>query len=335
MWGPGCYSAHRKYIERERDMRRRDFLVGAAAATTLTGASKAWARSREDDKRSRIAIMMFGLNSIVKTNMPPGPERTVELMDIGEICADRFKVHQVELQSNYFASTEMSYLKDLKTRLDKTKTRIVQINLELPPFNMGVDTSANRLNMIDLHRAWLDKAAFLGCPRVLLNQGTPSPDNKPLTIANYQAVNALAKAKGIKTASENRNTGGRGRRAGAAGGAAQPPDQAAPAAAAAAAPVSTTPSYIVLAEILKASGTYGCADFLNFPNQQEQLEGIRAMLSITSGLLHAGITYDLAPAMAVCRELRYPGIYSIKAIGQPGNPLDNTQKILDAVLANM
>ena len=57
--------------------------------------------------------------------------------------------------------------------------------------------------------------------------------------------------------------------------------------------------------------------------------------SITSGLVHAGITYDLAAAMAVCRELRYTGLYSIKAIGQPGNPLDNTQKILDGVLASM
>jgi hypothetical protein len=51
--------------------------------------------------------------------------------------------------------------------------------------------------------------------------------------------------------------------------------------------------------------------------------------------VHAGITYDLPAAMAVCREMRYTGLYSIKAIGQPGNPLDNTQKILDGVLATM
>jgi hypothetical protein len=146
----------------------------------------------------------------------------------------------------------------------------------------------------------------------------------------------LAKAKGIKTASENRNVGGRGRRAGAAGAQGPQAGQAArtppPAPVA---PASTAPSYLILSEILKASGTYGCADFLNFPNQQEQLDGIRAMLSITSGLVHAGITYDLPAAMAVCREMRYTGLYSIKAIGQPGNPLDNTQKILDGVLATM
>jgi hypothetical protein len=315
-------------------MNRREFLMSAGAVTVLTaGVTRASAQAASEAKRSRIAIMMFGLNSIVKTNMPPGPDRTIELMDIGQICADRFKVHQVELQSNYFPSTEMSYLKDLKTRLDKTKTKIVQINLELPPFNMGVDTSANRLNMIDLHRTWIDKAAFLGSPRILLNQGTPTQDNKAMTIANYQAVVALAKAKGIKPASENRNAGGRGRGAGAAGAPGQAGQAAPPPAPSA--PVSTAPSYLLLTEILKASGTYGCADFLNFPNQKEQLEGLRAMLAITSGLVHAGITYDLSAAMAVCREMKYTGLYSIKAIGQPGNPLDNTQKILDGVLEAM
>ena len=36
--------------------------------------------------------------------------------------------------------------------------------------------------MIDLHRVWIDKAAFLDCPRVLLNQAVPSPENKDLLI---------------------------------------------------------------------------------------------------------------------------------------------------------
>ena len=78
------------------------------------------------------------------------------------------------------------------------------------------------------------------------------------------------------------------------------------------------PSYILLTEILKASGTLACVDFLNFPNQEEQLAGIRGMLPATSGLVHAGMRYDLPSAMAVCRELGYKGIYSIKAIGLQG-----------------
>ena len=59
------------------------------------------------------------------------------------------------------------------------------------------------------------------------------------------------------------------------------------------------------------------------------------MLPITSGLVHAGMRYDLPAAMAVCKELGYKGLYAIKASGLPGDPIENTQKILDGLLATM
>lgn len=326
-------------------MRRREFMISAAAAAGVVASSKAWAQGRDDDKRARIAVMMFGLNNIVKTNMPASPTRTLELMDIGQLCADRFRIHNVELQSNYFPSTEMSWLRDFKSRLSRSKTKVVQINLEFGVgLNLAADTPSGRLQMIDLHRVWLDKAAFLDCPRVLLNQGQPSEENKALLISNYRAVAEIAKSKGINVASENRNAPGAGRGAGrgsgAPGAAAQPGGQAAPPppappAAPAAPAVAGPPSYLILTEILKTAGASTCADFLNFPTQKEQLDGIRGMLPFSSGLVHAGMRYDLPAAMAVCRELNYKGLYSIKASGLPGDPLDNTQKILDGVLADM
>jgi hypothetical protein len=321
----------------EMAMQRREFMMGAAAAAGLMVARRSWAQTGDSDKRARIAIMMFGLNNIVKNNMPASPTRTLDIMDIGQVCADRYRVHQVELQSNYFPSTEMSWLKDFKSRLDKTKTKVVQVNLEFGAgYNMGADAPSGRLQMIDLHRAWFDKLAFLECPRVLLNQGQPTPENRELIISNYKAVVELAKAKGIKAASENRNAPGGGR--GGAGAAAQPGGQAAatpPPVTPPPAPAPGPPSYILLTEILKASGTLACADMLNFPSQEEQLAGIRAMLPINHGLLHAGIRHDLPAAMKICRELNYKGLYSIKAAGLQGDPLENTQKILDGVLAEM
>ena len=324
-------------------MKRRDF-IGGAAATVLTTAGRMPAQTSDGAKLSRIAVMMFGLNNIVRNNMPPSPTRTLDIMDIGQLCADRFHVHNVELQSNYFPSTEMSWLKDFKSRVDKTKTRIVQINLEFGTgIQLDADSPSGRLQMIDLHRAWLDKAAFLGCPRVLVNQGRPSQEKKELIISNYAAIVKIAKTKGIKVASENRGgpAGGRGRGANGPGGTGvfAQSGRAAEAATSSAPPVvpqaSDAPGDSLLVEILKAGGAYGCCDFLNFSNQSEQLEGIRTVLPITSGLVHAGMRFDLPKAMTVVRELGYKGIYSIKALGLPGDPLDNTQKILDGVLENM
>jgi hypothetical protein len=312
-------------------MRRRDFMVGAAAATGLVFARNAGAQGGNADRMSRIAIMSFGLNSIVKDNQPPSPARTLEIMDIGQVCADRFKVHNVSLQSNYLPATEMSWLKDFKSRLAKTKTRVVQVNLEFGAgYNMAAEAPAGRLQMIDLHRVWLEKVAFLECPRVLLNQGQPSPENKELLIRNFRAVTELARAKGITATCENRGGAG-GRAAGAAPAPGQAGSAVAPAAPAAPAP----PAYVILTEILKAAGTSTCVDFLNFPTQEEQLAGIKVMLPMTSGLLHAGIRYDLAPAMKLCRDANYKGLYCIKAAGLPGDPLENTQTIIDGVLANM
>ena len=59
------------------------------------------------------------------------------------------------------------------------------------------------------------------------------------------------------------------------------------------------------------------------------------MLPLNSGLVHAGMRYDLPAAMEICRELGYKGLYAIKASGLQGDPIENTQKIIDGVLANM
>ena len=59
------------------------------------------------------------------------------------------------------------------------------------------------------------------------------------------------------------------------------------------------------------------------------------MLPINSGLVHAGMRHDLVPAMKICRDQGYKGLYSIKASGLPGDPVANTQKIIDGVLADM
>lgn len=311
-------------------MERREFMVGAVAATGLAASRRAWAQAGNDAKLARIAIMMFGLNSIVKTNMPSAPERTLELTEFGELCADRFKVHNIELQSNYFPSTEASWLREFKARLAKTKTKVVQINLEFGAgYNMAADSPSGRLQMIDLHRSWLEKAALLECPRVLLNQGVPSPENRDQLIANYKAVVALAKERHIIGASENRNAPGAGRGAAAAAQAGAAPAPAPPPA------TPAPPMYLLLTDVLRASGAAACVDMLNFPNQQEQLAGIRHMLPINSGLLHAGMRHDLSAALAVCRDFGYKGLYSVKASGLPGDPVANTQKIIDGLLAEM
>jgi hypothetical protein len=122
---------------------------------------------------------------------------------------------------------------------------------------------------------------------------------------------------------------------------------AAPAPAPAAAP-SGPPAYPLLVEVFKASGTYANCDMGNFPDQDMQLAGVRAMLPLTGGNSHVKMNherYDLAKALQLAKQLRYTGLISIEANANLTNnpnspdmgkdPYANVQKIFDVVVANI
>jgi hypothetical protein len=91
-------------------MNRREFLIGTAgaAAAPFVFARRPGAQQHADPaKLARMAIMSLTFGGILKNaNAPDSPERTLDLMDIGQMYADRFGVHNVELQHSYLPSTE-------------------------------------------------------------------------------------------------------------------------------------------------------------------------------------------------------------------------------------
>ena len=99
-------------------MKRREFLVGAAAAAGLVSSRKGWAQARDEAKLRRVAIMSLCFNSILKNpSQPETPARTLDVMDLGQMLADRYGVHNVEMQHAHFPSTEPAYFKDFRDRL--------------------------------------------------------------------------------------------------------------------------------------------------------------------------------------------------------------------------
>ena len=51
------------------------------------------------------------------------------------MIADRYGVHHVEFQHTHFASTESSYLTEVRERIRKAKSSMNQICLEFGPLN--------------------------------------------------------------------------------------------------------------------------------------------------------------------------------------------------------
>jgi len=337
--------------DRRVRMKRREFLVGAAAAAGLlhsrkasaqardpsTGSGSPRAQSRGDEaKLRRVAIMSLCFNSILKNpSQPDAPARTVDVMDLGQMLADRYGVHNVEMQHAHFPATDAAYLKDFRERLAKTKSQVTNINLEFGPQNISAADPALRQQAIDRTKEWIDHAVALGCPRIMINQGQPTQENKELAIAALKAMGDYGKTKNIKVAMENRGGGG-GRQ-----GAVTPANPAPPAPPVPpAAPASPAPAaWVLLVEIIKGSGTWANCDLGNFPDQETQHAGIRGMFPLTDGNCHVKLNparYDLPAALAVVRQLGYTGLYSIEAGGGAGtDPYQAVQNIYDVLLPNM
>jgi Xylose isomerase-like TIM barrel len=308
-------------------MKRREFLIGAAAAGGLLSRRRVWAQARDEAKLRRVAIMSLCFNSILKNPSQPGaPARTLDVMDLGQMLADRYGVHNVEMQHAHFPATDAAYLKDFRERLAKTKSQVTNINLEFGPQNISAADPALRQQAIDRTKEWIDHAVALGCPRIMINQGQPTQENKEIAIAALKAMGDYGKSRNIKVAMENRGGGG-GRQSAAPNANPAPPAPLAPAA------------WILLVEIIKGSGTWANCDLGNFPDQETQHAGIRGMFPLTDGNCHVKLNparYDLPAALAVVKQLGYTGLYSIEAGGGTGtDPHQAVQNIYDALLPNL
>jgi len=286
------------------NMQRREFLITSAMALGSAARPLGWMQPPQS-KTDRLAIMVYSFQRVLKLPArPSSPERTLEVFDVPEMFADRYKVHNVEMQHNYFESTEASFFKDFLARLAKTRSGVSNINLELGNMNIAAPDPALRAQAIDLTRAWIDHAVLLGSPRVMINQGKLTQENKAAAIEALTHMTAYGQTKKIMVGAEPRGD-----------------------------------DFTLLTEVIRAGGAYTNPDVGNFGGDQaHQHDGIRAMFPYTGGNCHMKMlnpaTYDLAAAIALIKSLGYTGLYSIEN-EQQGDPYENVQKVYDLVLANI
>ena len=289
-------------------MQRRDFLLTTAAAT----AASLRAQTPDSAKLSRIAIMSICFNPILKTPArPDDPERTLDILDLPQVIADRYHVHNVELQHSHFLSPEPAYLSEFRARMEKAKSRMTQINLEFGALNISTADPVVRLETIDLTKRWIDHAAVLGCPRVMVNQGTLAPDVRPAAIATLKTLAEYGKPKNVRITMENKDTGGP--RPGA--------------------------TWEVVREVIEAAGIYSNPDIGNFPDPEGRAPGLRALFPLCSGSCHCHYSpenYSEADAIRVSKEAGYKGLYTIEAVRSNGpDPYTAVRTILDELLKDI
>ena len=306
-------------------------------------------QSANQAKLNRIAVMSLTFDKILKTGMgpPPDPARTLDIMDLPQMVADRIGIHRLELQHSHFLSTEAAYLKDLRDRIAKARSQLVQINLEFGGSNVSAGGFSARAQAIDLTKQWIEHAEALGCSRVMINQGSLAAEVRPNAIEALKILADYGKAHKVAVSVENRDNGvvppppppvappptappgdpsaaGRGRGGGGGGrGAAGPPPPPA--------------TWQVVVEVIKAAGIAATPNIGNFPNETERDAGLRALYPLSPGTCHCPSDpqkYSLANALKISKDVGYKGLFSIQA-DSPSDPYAAAKAILDELLKNI
>jgi len=297
---------------------RRQFFLGTAVAVS---AARAWGQHAGQSKLDRVAVMSYSFDSIVKFGEHVGDaRRTIDILDFPAMIAQRYGVHHVEIQHSHFRSTEPDYFEEFRNRLKDAKSQMTQLVLEFDALNVSSPDPVLRMEAIDLTKRWIDHAVTLGCPRVMVNQGSLAPAVRPTAIDALKKITAYAKTKNVFVTMENRDDPpGEGGRAKAAGPASDWHDEF---------------------EVMKAAGVYANPDPGGFPDDQARWAGLRALYPLSSGSSHLQYNpkrWNEAKVVQISKEVGYKGLFSIEAIPEANgrDPYKAVQSILDEYLRDI
>jgi sugar phosphate isomerase/epimerase len=309
-------------------MIRRDFfmrIAGGGAALALGGelrgdTKRHPARAVRSDKRYRISISTWSLHNYFQATRDKDfalPGNMLALLDFPEMIADRYKVHNLEFCAPHFASTERTYLQELKRRLVRARSHVVNMPVDIDELETGGGLSDPDKEVRDAavngSKKWIDVAAAIGSKSVRCDPGKMNPEDLSPTVESYKRLAAYGRPKGVHVIIENH--GGVG---------SEHPEE--------------------LLRLFKQAGTEvvgALPDFGNFPDEETRERGLALLFPYAHVVCHAkGLDFDSAgnetkfdfpKCIEISKKAGFKGIYSIEYEG-PGDPYEGVQKTLDELL---
>ena len=288
-------------------VQRRDFLFAASTAAALARRGRAQDAATAA-KLTRVGAMsgnFDGLLTEVRDWSRPASPGKLDIMDFPEMLADRFHIHNVEVQQIHFLSMEPSYYKKFLDRLRKTHSRMVDMPLELDEKGYSGTVSPCspdpqiRARAVDLTKQWIDRAALIECPSVMINQGTFGQDLAP-AIEALKTLRAYGESKKVYILMEPRGR-------------------------------STVDTMV---EVIEASGIAANPDIGNFRDEATAERGLRMLYPLARTVSHVKYNpnrgLDFAKAIQISKELNFQGVYSLETGGP--DPYAAMQKVLDMLL---
>jgi len=277
-------------------------------------------RVNRPDKRERISISTWSLHNYFQATREKEftlPGDMVALLEFPEMIADRYKVHNLEFCAPHFASTEKTYLQEIKSRLVSAHSRVVNMPVDIDELwtGGGLSDTDNKVReaAVNGSKTWIDVAAAIGSKSVRCDPGKINPEDFSPTIDSYKRLAGYGRPKGVHVIIENH--GGVG---------------------------SEHPEDLV--RLFDQAGTDAVGalpDFGNFPDDATREKGLTLLFPYAHVVCHAkGLEFDSAgnetkfdfpKCIEISKKARFTGVYSIEYEG-PGDPYDGVQKTLDELL---
>jgi sugar phosphate isomerase/epimerase len=290
-------------------MNRRTFLLSPAAGTLLRGA--------DQPKSARIGISTWSFHNFFTATrdegLPPLAGKPWDVLDYPEMIADRYHVHEMEIVAPHFASMEPSYIREVKSRLERAHAHVVNIPVDVKELweagGLSDPNAKVREAGIAACKKWIDFARDLGAKSVRCDPGKINTADLKPTISSYKALASHGASKGIFVIIENH--GGVG---------------------------SEHPEELV--ELFKAVGPNCGAlpDFGNFPDEAIRQKGLKLLFPYAHSVCHAkGLKFDekgnetmfdFAQCVKTSKAAGFKGIYSIEFEGE-GDAHAGVQHVVD------
>jgi hypothetical protein len=118
------------------------------------------------------------------------PQRTLDILDLPQYYVDVYGVRNVQFQSNHVAQNndnpDLSYIRELRAKLDAAGAKAHQINLEIgtmvaqlaPDGKAAALAGDARAAWLERAKKWVDLSPVLGVTRLMHNQGALTDDSK-------------------------------------------------------------------------------------------------------------------------------------------------------------
>jgi sugar phosphate isomerase/epimerase len=243
----------------------------------------------------------------------------LKLVDFPEMIADRYHVHTMEFVAPHFESTSPSYLNELKARLAKAHSRVVNIPVDIEEFWTGGGLSdpdaAVRNKAVAGAMRWIDVGRELGCQSVRCDPGKMHPSNLRPTADSYRKIGTYGHMKGIKVIIENHDEIG-----------------------------STHPEVLVsLFKMVGGRRVGALPDFGNFPDETTRERGLGLLFPWAFDVCHAKgyefdgsgkeAKFDFPKCVDISKRAKFRGVYSVEFEGpNTYNPYDGVQKVVNELL---